>query len=83
MNILFKSFNISQNHCILSYHTKILISAKIITLKFTSVISCTITQINNQIKKRKAENEDTKSALIKEFLNTAKNQLLQTYKISN
>ena len=83
MNISFKSLDISQNHSNLSYHSKTSIPAKITTLKFIPVISCAIAQINDQIKKRKTENKDIKSASAKEFLNAVKNQLLQTYEISN
>ena len=83
MNISLKSPDISQNHLNLLYHPKTSIPAKITTLKFTPAISCVIAQINDQIKKKKAENESTRSASAKEFLNTAKIQLLQTYEINN
>ena len=74
MNILFKSLNISQNYLNISYHSKTSISAKIIIFKFTFTISCAITQINDQIKKRKTIKKIKKSTsiLVKKLLNAVK-----------
>ena len=83
MNILLKSFKILKNHLDLLNHSKILKSIKTFTFSFTFIIFLNITAINNQIKKRKAIIQSSTSITAKKFLNEAKSQLLQAFKIIN